>query len=181
MYIIISEDIIKSKGGTAPDVCSFSMVCLTQEYKNPLFGIEQQIFVTLNEKTFHISQMFYVRMDSISRLKSFLPQITGTGYKGLASFLAQVIIRSMSSSLTTSNLSGRPIFLMGNFQTQELLCKNRIKTTAPEDATHRRVPFMANTWKRGSAHGNCFKFLIQKVEIINGSGFNRSAGQQFDA
>ena len=49
MYmIIISKYIIKSKGGTAPDVCTFSMVFLTQEYKDPLFGIEQRIFLTHN-------------------------------------------------------------------------------------------------------------------------------------
>ena len=41
---------------------------------------------------------YYFRMDSISRLKSFRAQTTGTGYRGLASFFAQVIIWSMSLS-----------------------------------------------------------------------------------
>ena len=57
---------------------------------------------------------FYSRMDSMSRRKSFLAQTTGTGYKGLASFFAQVIIWSMSFSWTTSNLWGRPIFLLAS-------------------------------------------------------------------
>ena len=40
----------------------------------------------------------HFRMDSISRLKSFFAQTTGTGYSGFASFLAQVIICSISLS-----------------------------------------------------------------------------------
>ena len=42
--------------------------------------------------------LVYFRIDSISLLKSFRAQTTGTGYRGLASFLAQVIIWSMSLS-----------------------------------------------------------------------------------
>ena len=42
--------------------------------------------------------LLYFRMDSMSLRKSFRAQTTGTGYRGLASFLAQVIIWSMSLS-----------------------------------------------------------------------------------
>lgn len=49
-------------------------------------------------------------MDVINWRKSCSPQITGTGYRGWASFLAHAIIWGISSSRIMEKLWGKPIF-----------------------------------------------------------------------